>query len=51
MNTKNEYETNPEEGDARPLTPRPEPLDPEPSVGPEAPEFREPAERGYGWGV
>jgi hypothetical protein len=51
MNTQNEKEKTPEEEEARLLLLRAEPLDPEPSAPQEPAEFRETAERGYGWGV
>jgi hypothetical protein len=51
MNTETENEKDPEKGDARLLLRRAEPLDPEPSAPKESAEFRETAERGYGWGV
>ncbi len=53
MNTKNENEEPAEKVDTRPLAPGLEPLEPEPNAAAakEAAEFRETAERGYGWGV
>lgn len=51
MNIENENKKAPEKGDARLLMPPSEPLDPEPSPPKESAEFRETAERGYGWGV
>jgi hypothetical protein len=51
MNTKNENEKPAETRDARTTAPGVEPFEPEPAASPEASDFRETAEGGYGWGV
>ena len=51
MNTKNETEKPSETREARPSSPGADPYEPEAAPSKDGSDFRETAERGYGWGV
>ena len=51
MNSNNDNEKKAETREARTNPPGADSHDAEPAPTPEASDFREPSERGYGWGV